>query len=55
MDCSVIALRAKKMAERGGFEPPVPENRYDGLATRCLRPLSHLSAKAYIYDTKMKE
>ena len=32
------------MAERGGFEPPVRYDPYDGLANRCFRPLSHLSA-----------
>ena len=32
-----------RMAERGGFEPPVPREQYDGLANRCFRPLSHLS------------
>ena len=32
------------MAERGGFEPPVRYNPYDGLANRSLRPLRHLSA-----------
>ncbi len=33
------------MAERGGFEPPVEVfSPYDGLANRCFRPLSHLSA-----------
>ncbi len=40
-----VVIKAKsKMAERGGFEPPVPVAQYDGLANRCLRPLSHLSA-----------
>src|SRR5256885_14486344 len=32
-----------KMAERGGFEPPVRFNPYNGLANRRFRPLSHLS------------
>ena len=32
------------MAERGGFEPPVPAlDQYRGLANRCFQPLSHLS------------
>ncbi len=31
------------MAERGGFEPPVRFNPYNGLANRCFQPLSHLS------------
>ena len=32
-----------KMAERGGFEPPVRFNPYNGLANRRIRPLCHLS------------
>ena len=32
-----------RLAERGGFEPPVEVSPYDGLANRCFRPLSHLS------------
>ena len=36
--------KAKKMAERGGFEPPVEFDPYDGLANRSFRPLRHLSA-----------
>ena len=32
------------MAERGGFEPPVRFDSYDGLANRSFRPLRHLSA-----------
>ena len=35
------------MAERGGFEPPVQFNPYNGLANRCFQPLSHLSALDY--------
>src|SRR5213594_2107183 len=31
------------MAERGGFEPPIGFNPYNGLANRRFRPLSHLS------------
>ena len=31
------------MAERGGFEPPVRFNPYNGLANRRIRPLCHLS------------
>ena len=42
------ALRRKprnlKMAERGGFEPPVRFYPYNGLANRRLQPLGHLSA-----------
>jgi hypothetical protein len=34
------------MAERGGFEPPVRFNPYNGLANRRFRPLSHLSVAA---------
>ena len=32
-----------KLAERGGFEPPIRFNPYNGLANRRFRPLSHLS------------
>ncbi len=32
------------LAEREGFEPSVPRKRYAGLASRCNRPLCHLSA-----------
>ena len=31
------------LAERGGFEPPVRFNPYNGLANRRIRPLCHLS------------
>ncbi len=34
-----------KLAERGGFEPPVRFNPYNGLANRRIRPLCHLSYK----------
>ena len=34
---------AEKLAERGGFEPPVRFYSYNGLANRRFRPLSHLS------------
>ena len=37
-----------KMAERGGFEPPVEFDPYDGLANRSFRPLRHLSAYVQI-------
>ena len=30
-------------AERGGFEPPVPDKEYAGLANRWFQPLTHLS------------
>ena len=32
-----------KLAERGGFEPPIRFYSYNGLANRRFRPLSHLS------------
>ena len=35
------------MAERGGFEPPVEFDPYDGLANRSFRPLRHLSASVH--------
>src|SRR5439155_24322783 len=31
------------VAERGGFEPPIRFNPYNGLANRRLQPLGHLS------------
>ena len=33
----------RKVAERGGFEPPIQFYPYNGLANRRFRPLSHLS------------
>ncbi len=35
--------KPSKLAERGGFEPPVGFYTYGALAKRCFRPLSHLS------------
>lgn len=35
--------RKGKMAERGGFEPPIPFKGYTGLANQRLQPLGHLS------------
>src|SRR6478609_5438751 len=32
------------MAERGGFEPPIPFKGYTGLANQRLQPLGHLSS-----------
>ena len=40
-ECPILSV---KMAERGGFEPPVEFDPYDGLANRSFRPLRHLSA-----------
>ncbi len=37
---------ARKVAERGGFEPPVPYNEYGSLANCWFQPLTHLSNKA---------
>jgi len=37
-----------KVAERGGFEPPVRFYPYNGLANRRFRPLSHLSIQPII-------
>ena len=34
-----------KLAERGGFEPPVPIAQYDSLANYWFQPLTHLSEK----------
>tara|TARA_Y100000593_G_scaffold49908_1_gene94039 strand:- start:6852 stop:7064 length:213 start_codon:yes stop_codon:yes gene_type:complete len=39
-------LSYTRMAERGGFEPPVGHYPHDGLANRCLKPLSHRSVVA---------
>ena len=36
----------RKLAERGGFEPPVGGKAYNGLANRPFRPLRHLSVAA---------
>jgi hypothetical protein len=41
----LLSIDCDRMAERGGFEPPVHLKAYDGLANRCFRPLSHLSVK----------
>ena len=35
--------RQPESTERGGFEPPVRCDTYNGLANRRFRPLSHLS------------
>ena len=37
-----------KMAERGGFEPPIPFKGYTGLANQRLQPLGHLSVRPAI-------
>jgi hypothetical protein len=39
------------LAERRGFEPPVEVSPYDGLANRCFRPLSHLSARGNRFNS----
>ena len=39
-------LLARKVAERGGFEPPVPLFGYGSLANCWFQPLTHLSGKA---------
>jgi hypothetical protein len=36
----------EKPTEKGGFEPPIPKNQYNGLANRRFQPLSHLSKRA---------
>ena len=38
------------MAERGGFEPPIRFNPYNGLANRRLQPLGHLSTLLILLD-----
>ena len=37
------AVVYEEVAERGGFEPPIQFNPYNGLANRRLQPLGHLS------------
>ena len=41
--CRPLTVPGVSGAERGGFEPPIPFDRYNGLANRRFRPLSHLS------------
>ena len=43
--------RSWKLAERGGFEPPVQFYPYNGLANRRFRPLSHLSGSRHATKT----
>ena len=52
---SQILGGVKKMAEREGFEPSVRYYPYDGLANRCFRPLSHLSAVGYYNIHRLSE
>ena len=47
--CKWLIINKKKLAERGGFEPPVQCYPYNGLANRHFRPLSHLSALAFAF------
>ena len=42
-----LAAARIKLAERGGFEPPIRFNPYNGLANRRLQPLGHLSNNQY--------
>lgn len=35
------------MAERGGFEPPIPKG-YAAFRVRCIQPLCHLSVRSII-------
>ena len=39
----VLSAADGSIAERGGFEPPIRFNPYNGLANRRFQPLSHLS------------
>ena len=39
----LLSLSVPDSAERGGFEPPIRFDTYNGLANRRFRPLSHLS------------
>ena len=46
------ALAVSRMAERGGFEPPVQAlDPYNGLANRRLQPLGHLSTTRYLLNS----
>ena len=36
-------FKKKKLAERGGFEPPYPRRRVNGFRDRRIQPLCHLS------------
>ena len=36
------------MAERGGFEPPVPDKEYGSLANCWFQPLTHLSMSQFL-------
>ncbi len=50
-----LNVRAKDLAERGGFEPPVPFE-YARLPSVYLKPLGHLSKrkKSVIRQTQMR-
>src|SRR5437867_13333598 len=48
-----VRVRKRGLAERGGFEPLVRFNPYNGLANRRFRPLSHLSIPAK-FENPMK-
>ena len=43
-----------RMAERGGFEPPVQFYPNNGLANRRFRPLSHLSNHSTDYGPTLR-
>ena len=47
LEPSVVAgvLIPLGFAERGGFEPPIPE-RYAGFRDQCIQPLCHLSKRS---------
>ena len=46
----LISRHKMKVAERGGFEPPIQFYSYNGLANRRFRPLSHLSSTDFLAD-----
>ena len=46
-------FKKKKLAERGGFEPPYPRRRVNGFRDRRIRPLCHLSLCLQAYATSM--
>jgi hypothetical protein len=46
--------RPARVAERGGFEPPVRFDPYGGLANRWFQPLTHLSSVDLLTEVSSK-
>jgi hypothetical protein len=64
LQASLHFLRNKKtgfagfhwVAEKGGFEPPVPVAQYDSLANCWFKPLTHLSVNIkLIWECKYRK